>query len=202
MTTVGDILDEFFSPFSKEKMWVMPENDNYTRIVRGWRPVIGAVGRTKNALMSHCSTWSTSFRSNPAWKPTKTNAPKPGAFREFVASPPGTEPRVCAEAFVIYVATKPLLSAWQTRNLYTCSIGSFNIYTTVDTVDCAAKSATMNFWMYNAMSKTSFGRFAANRVFGLSGMKTQYMWWNWVEDVEWTTGKMKTIPRRIVTSGW
>ena len=36
MTTVGDILDEFFSPFSSETLWVMPEDDNYTEIVRKW----------------------------------------------------------------------------------------------------------------------------------------------------------------------
>ncbi len=26
MTTIGDILDEFFSPLSKERLWIMKEN--------------------------------------------------------------------------------------------------------------------------------------------------------------------------------
>ncbi len=42
MTTVGEILDEFFSPFSSEKLWIMPESDGYTALVRKWQPVIDA----------------------------------------------------------------------------------------------------------------------------------------------------------------
>jgi hypothetical protein len=85
----------------------------------------------------------------------------------------------------------------QTRNLYTCSIGSFNIYTTVDKVDCATKTATVNYWMYNAMSRHSFGRFASHPAFRLSRMATQYMWWNWVESVDWSSGAVRTLPRAI-----
>jgi hypothetical protein len=71
----------------------------------------------------------------------------------------------------------------------------------VDSIDLKAQKAKMNFWMYNAMSKTSFGKFASHPAFALCGMKTQYMWWNWVENVEWTTGNVKTVPK-VATAGW
>lgn len=212
MSTIGDILDEFFSPFSRERLWVMPENDNYTRIVRGWQPVIDASTRTKAHLSANCPQWQSSYMTNTAWRPSMTDAAKPGAYREFVASPPGTDPDTCRNAFVLYMASKaagmaprpvPIpMPEIQTRDLYTCSIGSFNIYTTVDQVDCSAKTARMNFWMYNSMSRRSFGRFASHPVFSLSGMATQFMWWNWVESVEWTSGSVRTVQSATGSRRW
>jgi len=210
MATIGDILDEFFSPISKEKLWIMPENDNYTRVVREWDPVKKAVARTKNNLQTNCAVWSSHYKTNPSWKPTMTDSPKPGAYRDFVPSPPGTDPDTCKEAFIIYVSTKaagyipiPIrIPEIQTRNLYTCSIGSFNLYTTVDQIDCAGKTATFDFWMYNNMSKRSFGRFASRPEFRLCGMKSQYMWWNWKEQVDWSTGAMRVIPKKPGGGKW
>jgi hypothetical protein len=203
MTTVGSILDEFFSPFSSEKLWVMYENDNYTQRVLKWGPVKEAVINIKANVAAQCDVWKTSFVSAASWKPSKTDSPKPGAYREFVASPPGTDPETCKSAFIVYVSTMAakllpggaVMPTVQTDALYTCAIGSFNIYTTVDTIDCKAKTATMNYWMYNSMSKKSFGRFADHPVFSVSGMKSQYMWWNWVENIEWTSGSVKTVPK-------
>lgn len=147
--------------------------------------------------------------SDTTWKPAKTDAPKPGAYRDFVASPPGTDPETCKKAFVVYAASKLAdflnpapLPEIQTNNLYTCSIGSFNIYTTLDSVDCTAKTAAMNFWMYNNMSKRSFGQFADDPVFALSGMKSQYMWWNWKESVDWTSGTMRVLPKSGGPNKW
>jgi hypothetical protein len=210
MASIGDILDEFFSPFSSQKIWVMPEGKDYTKRVRKWGPVTQAVSRIKSNLGTFATIWNAAYKSDASWKPTMTDTPKPGAHREFVASPPGTDPETCKSAFVVYVTSKAgksiipgggLLPSVQTDALYTCSIGSFNIYTTVDAIDLNAKTATLNFWMYNSMSKTSFGKFASHPAFSLSGMKTQYMWWNWLEDVEWTTGNMKDVPR-TVNAGW
>src|SRR5690349_17149683 len=96
MTRVGYILDEFFSPLSSEKLWVMPENDEYTERVRKWRPVIDAVGRIKADLSAKCATWAGSYKTNSSWKPVMSDAPKAGAHREFVQSPPGTDPQTCA----------------------------------------------------------------------------------------------------------
>lgn len=209
MTTVGAILDEFFSPFSSETMWVMPESDGYTEIVRKWKPVIQSQDRIKNNLKNHCGNWSSNYKTNSSWKPTKTNAVKKGAYRDFVPSPPGTDPATCKSAFILYVGSK--VGGWvpgapkaeiQTFQLYTCSIGSFNIYATVDQVDCAKKTATLNYWMYNSMSKRSFGRFASHPAFKLSGMKTQYMWWNWTEDVDWSSGSIKVVPKKKAGGGW
>jgi hypothetical protein len=87
MATIGDILDEFFSPFSSEKLWVMPENDNYTQIVRKWDPVIKSVDRAKNNLASFCTTWATSYVSAASWKPTMTDSPKTRGLPRFRAKP-------------------------------------------------------------------------------------------------------------------
>jgi hypothetical protein len=210
MATVGDILDEFFSPLSSQKMWVMREGDDYTNRVRRWTPVIQAVARIKSKLGAFPTTWNAAYQSDASWKPSMTDAPKPGADREFVKSPRGTDPETCKSAFIVYVTSKAgksiipgggLLPSVQTDALYTCSIGSFNIYTTVDAIDLPKQTATMNFWMYNSMSKTSFGKFASHPAFALSGMKTQYMWWNWVEMVEWSTGNVKDVPK-TVNAGW
>src|SRR5579862_9272079 len=187
MTTIGDILDEFFSPVSQERLWVMPESDGYTVLVRTWQPVIDAMRLTKENLVRNSTSWSTQFLTNPSWLPVKSDAPKHGAYRQFMPSPPGTDPETCKKAFIIYAGSKaakvvtlpilpvPVLPDIQTRNLYTCSIGSFNIYTTLDAVDVAAKTATLDYWMYNSMSKHSFGRFASRPEFALCGMATQYM---------------------------
>ena len=215
MTTVGDILDEFFSPISSETLWVMPESDNYTQIVRKWLPVINSVNRIKANLMRDSATWSLfyvtdQYAKGAPWKPTMTDTPKYGAFRDFVPSPLGTEPVICKAAFITYAKSKakhiarnviplgpiiiPPTPVIQTNNLYTCSIGSFNIYTTVDAMDYVKKTATLNFWMYNSMSKRSFGDFADDKTFIACGMKTQFMWWNWVERVDWSSGMMHVLP--------
>lgn len=138
-----------------------------------------------------------------------TDAPKPGAYRDFVPSPPGTDPQTCQNAFVVYVGSKAAdvvlpgtQPEIQTRDLYTCSIGSFNLYSTADQIDCVAKTATMDFWMYNNMSRQSFGRFASHPAFRLSGMRSQYMWWNWKESVDWKSGTMRVIPRTGVARRW
>lgn len=213
MTTVGDVLDEFFSPLSSPTLWVMPESDDYTTIVRAWRPTVEATNRTKQNLAMNSALWSTKYVTQPLWRPSMTDALKAGAHREFVRSPPGTDPETCKNAFVTYVASKVarnvpgpvpmrLIPEIQTRNLYTCSIGSFNIYTTVDEIDCGAKKATLNYWMYNAMSRISFGRFASHPAFSLSRMATQYMWWNWVESVDWSSGAVRVIPRKAGGGRW
>jgi len=164
MTKPGDILDEFFSPISKEKLWIMREGDEYTQTILRWPPVTDAVSRIKFNLTTDCLFWRTMFNSRADWVPTMNDAKKFGAHQEFVYEPPGTDPATCAKAFAIYVGTKqkifplpslPLVPPIQTNDLYTCPIGSFNIYTTYDAIDCSAKTATLNFWMYNSMSRKS-----------------------------------------------
>ncbi len=188
-TTVGDVLDSFFSPFSSETLWVMPQSDNYTRIVRRWQPVIDAVNQAKADLAANCTTWSASHRTDPSWTPGMTDPPvtDPHAHAIWVSSPPGTDPDTCRNAFIVYATTKanPMVPSVQTFELYTCSIGSFGIYATVDSIDCAAQTAEMKIWMYNSMDQGSFGRFAGHPLFALSGMERQYMWWSWTESYSW-----------------
>jgi hypothetical protein len=59
-----------------------------------------------------------------------------------------------------------------------------------------------NYWMYNSMSKQSFGRFASHPAFSLSRMATQYMWWNWVESVDWSSGAVRVLPRKAGAGRW
>lgn len=184
-TTIGQILDEFFSPFSSETLWVMPDSDNYTRIVRTWQPVIDAVNQAKADLEANCTDWSSNHMTDPSWTPGRTDPPvtDPNAHRIWVASPPGTDPTTCRNAFIVYVSSGRNI---QTFELYTCSIGSFGIYATVNSIDCTAGTAEMNIWMYNAMDQGSFGRYASHPLFSLSGMERQYMWWNWTESHSWS----------------
>ena len=188
-TSVGQVLDEFFSPFSDETLWVMDSSDNYTRIVRTWRPVIDAVNRAKANLEANCANWQANHMTDPSWRPGMTDPPvtDPNAHGIWVASPPGTDPDTCKNAFIIYVTSSLIspLAGVQTFELYTCSIGSFGIYATADSIDCAAKTARINIWMYNAMDQGSFGKYASHPAFALSGMERQYMWWNWTEPHSW-----------------
>jgi hypothetical protein len=193
-TTIGEILDEFFSPFSSETLWVMNENDNYTRIVRRWQPVIDAVNRVKANVAANCTNWSTSHRTDSSWTPGLTDPPvaDPNAVLDWVGMPPGTSPINCRDAFITYVSTKvgskiPLFPVQETQTfeLYTCSIGSFGIFATVDRIDCTAKTAELNIWMYNSMDKDSLGYSAEHPAFQLSGMERQVLWWNWKVPHSW-----------------
>jgi hypothetical protein len=196
-TTVGEILDEFFAVSSSPTLWVMPASDNYTRIVQRWQPVRDAVAQAKADVETNCSTWDTSRRTTSSWRPGMTNPPvaDPNAHAIWVHSPPGTDPTTCRNAFIVYKA-----SGIQTFDLYTCSIGSFGIYVTVNNIDCVAKTAELNIWMYNAMSRRSFGRFA--QYFPLSGMETQYMWWNWTVPHSWGSAAPPVAPPSGGGSRW
>jgi hypothetical protein len=65
-TSVGQVLDEFFSPFFSERLWVMNESDDYTGIVRTWKPVIYAVDQAKADLQANCTTWQANHRTDPS----------------------------------------------------------------------------------------------------------------------------------------
>lgn len=53
----------------------MPAGDNYTRIVRSWRPVIEAVDRAKADLEANCPTWQSTHATDPSWSPGMTDPP-------------------------------------------------------------------------------------------------------------------------------
>ena len=196
-TTVGAILDEFFSPFSSATQWDMPESDNYTAIVRAWQPVIDGLTSIKANIASDCATWAASHRTDTSWHAGMTKPPvtDPNAYPLWVSSPPGTDPDTCRNAFILYQGSRIGMGPpIQTLDLYTCSIGSFGLYVTVDSINCASHTATIRVWMYNTMDQASFGRFAS--YFPLSGMEPQYMWWNWDEEISWTGAGVTTAPER------
>src|SRR4051812_8106418 len=103
----------------------MSETDNYTIIVRAWQPVRDALNTIKQNIATDCATWSTIRRSSPGWTPGLNAIPDPHAYRRLVASPPGTDPTTCRNAFVVYQGSRltPPHIPIQTNNLYTCSIG-------------------------------------------------------------------------------
>lgn len=190
-TTVGPILDEYFSPLSSPRVWVMEETDPYTVLVRRWQPVIGAQAWLLNHLEQNAADWATRHRTTPGWRPGTTDH-DPAAASNSVPHPPGTDPTTCGIAFAPYVAGQTgrslipggqLLPRIETWELHTCAIGSFSLRATVDAIDPAAGTATVNIWMQNEMSRASFGRFARWAV--LSGQATQYMWWHWRVQHRW-----------------
>jgi hypothetical protein len=193
-TTVGAILDEFFSPFSSATQWDMPEGDNYTTIVRGWQPVIDGLNSIKSNISSDCAAWAASHRTDSSWHAGMTKPPvtDPNAYPLWVSSPPGTDPETCRNAFILYQSSRLVGPSVQSMDLYTCSIGSFGLYVTVDSINCTSHTATIRVWMYNTMDQSSFGRFAS--YFPLSGMEPQYMWWNWDEEISWTGAGVTTAP--------
>jgi hypothetical protein len=196
-TRVGEVLDSFFSPLSAERLWVMGPTDPYTVIVRNWQPVMDAMAQARLSIETKCSTWSSNHTSSGGFTPTMSDPPvwDPRAYVRSVRSPPGTDPDTCREHFIPYVMSKGagalmgpvggLLPTFETVTLHTCAIGSFAIGITVDAIDCTAKTATLNVWMFNAMDRGSFGRFASHPAVRLSGMQRQYMWWHWTESHSW-----------------
>lgn len=192
-TTVGPILDQYFSPFSSPRVWVMEEADPYTVLVRAWQPVIEAQAWLLTHLEQNAAEWAARHRTTAGWVPGMTGH-DPAAASNAVASPPGTDPITCRNAFLPYIAGEAvrnnplvplgqLLPRIETWELHTCAIGSFALRATVDTIDEAAGTATVNVWMQNEMSRSSFGKFADQAV--LSGQATQYMWWHWRVPHRW-----------------
>ncbi|MEV4053834.1 OmpA family protein [Amycolatopsis sp. NPDC049688] len=190
-TTVGPILDEYFSPFSSPQVWVMEETDPYTVLVRGWQPVIDGQAWLLTHLEQNATDWAARHRTTPGWRPGTTGH-DPAAASNPVNNPPGTDPTTCSNAFLPYLAGEaarrnpwqplplPRIETWE---LHTCAIGSFVLRATVDAIDQAAGTATVNIWMQNEMSRKSFGQFAKLAV--LSGQATQYMWWHWRVQHRW-----------------
>jgi outer membrane protein OmpA-like peptidoglycan-associated protein len=192
-TTVGPILDEYFSPLSSPRVWVMEETDPYTVLVRGWQPVIDGQAWLLTHLEQNAADWAARHRTTPGWR-AGTTGHDPAAASNSVPHPPGTDPTTCRNAFLPYVAGEavrrnpllpfgPLLPRIETWELHTCAIGSFVLRATVDAIDEAAGTATVSIWMQNEMSRASFGRFADQAV--LSGQQIQYMWWHWRVPHRW-----------------
>jgi RHS repeat-associated protein len=177
-THVGDILSEFFAIASKERVWIMGPNDHYTQIVQKWKPLMQIIEAAKTDLRKDPGQWKTTHETTSWWIPSGSSINHdPKAWPGLVLSPPGTDPGTAAG---LYINWKN--SGYQPEKLYTAAIGSFEVYVTVDKINTGMNSATLKIWMYNQMSRESFG---LGSLFPGSGMANQWMWWDWTEDYSW-----------------
>ena len=181
LTTIGEILDEFFSFFNhRPDLWVMGEDDEYTTIVRNWDVVQNMVTLIKKDISLNPDKWEKHHKTSPSWKPSMAYVIDPNSgWERLVLSPPGTDPGTARENFEIYFWTEE-----ETDELHTSAIGSFSIMATVSEIDVSKCTATANIWMYNEMSERSFGRFAEHWYFRHRPMASQFMWWNWKTSFE------------------
>jgi len=140
----------------------------YTEIVRKWQPVIDAVKKAKADYRQNTAAWRANHTTTASWEPSESYSTDPRAWNEFVQSPPGTDPFTAGFNFMIWQ-----YDHIQNTALYTSAIGSFDIYVTLN------NDSTMKVWMFNLMSRKSFGAFADS--FPAATMANQWMWWDWTE---------------------
>jgi hypothetical protein len=169
----------------------MGEGDSYTGIVRAWAPVMGNIGRLKQAVASDPLDWKQNHMTSPGWTPTMSYSPDPkNGWNVLERSPVGTDPDTARNNFIIYI-----LTGYATDELHTSAIGSFRVISTADEVDMSGCRVTLNVWMYNEMSRRSFGRFANNPLVRWRPMRSQFMWWNWKEKFKFDAqGNVIDIP--------
>lgn len=160
-----------------ERLWLMPESDSYTKIVRAWGPVRKHVEDLKRKAVSRPAEWRADHRTVPGWVPplAYTSPPNCG-WNELEKSPPGTDPETARRNFIVFLST-----GLATDALHTSAIGSFRIMATADDVDVSNGKFVLSIWMFNEMSARSFGRFAHQWPFEGLPMRSQFMWWNWTE---------------------
>jgi hypothetical protein len=177
-TSVGAVLQAFFAPHDVgERLWIFSETDSYTDIVRRWSAVTSEVAVLIRDVIARRSTWRQHHMTQPGWLPRFGYAPPSGhGWNRLVAHPPNTDPETAKRNFVLYLTT-----AYATEELHTSSIGSFRLMATADEIDLSTRKVILNVWMYNEMSKRSFGRFATEWPFANLPMRSQFMWWNWKE---------------------
>ena len=189
LTSPDQILAEFFDIFGNDKLWVMHEDDEYTKRVRKWASVQSLLHLAEGDLKRNCDKWKNERMTDPNWKPSKTGGHKisptrdPYAFPQWTPSLPlGTDPNSAMYDFaqLIFVSG---VKGTVPNNLWYSAIGDFGLFVTVDEIDCCNKKAKLNVWMYNAMTKESFSK-KYSRFFWASAKKPQYIWWNWKEDYD------------------
>jgi len=176
LTTPVDVLDAFFGN-SSEGLWIMEQNNDYTKRMQQWGAVQQALDKAKADLSANCSTWESNHKTSPNWEPTLTSSfsPDKASYRVPVPSPAGTGPGDAIKDYLIYKTTRHI-----DDNLWYSTVGSFTLCVTVDKVDCCAKKAKLKIWIYNPMTKQSFG--VGNNLYPFGDKENQYMWWNWTED--------------------
>jgi len=194
LTTPDSILAEFFDLNGTSKLWIMPEDDEYTKKVREWNYVQVFLHSAQGEVRRNCEKWAEERMTDPDWKPSASGGH-------------GEAPSMDENAYIRWTDGTPsvaskrnaLKDAWEyyrrnvgdpsnrviPDNLWYSTIGSFGFFVTVDEIDCCEKKAKLNIWMYNAMTEGSFGK-TFSLLFWASAKKPQYMWWNWKEDYDWS----------------
>ena len=180
LTSAGEILDTYFSVLeSGPRLWIMGETDAYTSRVRKWDAVRRQVDVIKSEIARNSGDWALRHTTSKTWTPMMRYGFDPrSGYEHLVVSPVGTDPKTARNAYVVYT-----LTGVQTDSLYISAIGSFRIAATVDEISLKKCSATVRIWMYNEMSRRSFGRYAGHPYFSWRPMHSQYMWWNWTERI-------------------
>ena len=194
LTTPVDVLDAFFGD-SSESLWIMDQNNDYTKRMQQWGAVQQALNKVKADLSANCSTWESNHKTSPNWKPTLTSSfsPDTASYRVPVSSPAGTGPGDAIEDYLIYKTTRHM-----DDNLWYSTVGSFTLCVTVDKIDCCAKKVKLKIWIYNPMTKQSFG--VGNYLYPFGDKENQYMWWDWTED--YSFGSTGVGPTKGGSGGW
>jgi len=179
LTKPTDVLDKFFGPYD-QGLWIMGEDDEYTKHMREWIAVQQAVDKAKKDLAANCSKWEAGHKTSAYWHPFITSqfSPDRASYRVPVAGPAGTDPGSAMKDYAIYGLTGHI-----TDNLWYSAVGSFTVCVTVDEIDCCGK-AKLNVWVYNAMTQQSFGPFSEVTP---GKQANQYMWWHWTETYNFGT---------------
>jgi hypothetical protein len=176
---VSEVLGSFFNPLNFfPVLWIMPQDDPYTIVVRRWSVVQQQEDTIKRLISNDPETWKNNHITSKTWRPKmEYRFDSRVGYNELVKSPPGTDPATAEMEYKRY-----LIWGYESDKLAWAAIGSFRIAATVDYVNIKECRARANVWMYNEMSKKSFGRFAKRWYFRWLPMATQYMWWNWKMD--------------------
>jgi RHS repeat-associated protein len=176
---VSEVLGSFFNPLNFfPVLWIMPQDDPYTIVVRRWSVVQQQEDTIKRLISNDPEAWKNNHITSKTWRPKmEYRFDSRVGYNELVKSPPGTDPATAEMEYKRY-----LIWGYESDKLAWAAIGSFRIAATVDYVNIKECRARANVWMYNEMSKKSFGRFAKRWYFRWLPMATQYMWWNWKMD--------------------
>jgi hypothetical protein len=177
-TSIAEVLGVFFNPVDiGTGLWLMREDDSYTRLVRRWKPVKDMLAQLRADVIARPDEWKQKHMTDAKWKPTKADAPPPKAgFDRLAAKPAGTDPVTCEYHLKYFLATGIATDA-----LHTAAVGSFRIIATASLLDPAERLAILDVWMFNIMSSTSFGQFGRQWPFNELPLRSQFMWWNWQE---------------------
>ncbi|MEW6713024.1 MAG: RHS repeat-associated core domain-containing protein, partial [Candidatus Riflebacteria bacterium] len=181
LTVVTDVIKNYFLN-ETSGLWLMDSDDEYTKRVIRWDPVINLVNRAKYALETNCKAWEATHMTDPNWLPGKTDNPTifdPNTFLQHTTKT--SDPLKTVQQYVNFLVYGTI-----EESLWTNAIGRFQLSATVDEIDCSCNKAKIRFWMFNGMDKDSLGKKNSSLVDLLGPYQSeQFMWWFWTVDHNW-----------------